>query len=44
MSDYRTGLLKRDVSAAMETGQLTYAQELDPDIRSMLKAGLMRLV
>ena len=33
-----------DVSAAMELGQLTYAQELDPDIRSMLKAGLMRLV
>ena len=33
-----------DVSAAMELGQLTYAQELDPDIRSMLKAGLMRLI
>jgi hypothetical protein len=34
----------QDVSAAMELGQLTYAQELDPDIRSMLKAGLTRLV
>ena len=34
----------QDVSAAIEMGQLTYAQELDPDIRSMLKAGLMRLV
>lgn len=34
----------QDVSAALELGQLTYAQELDPDIRSMLKAGLMRLV
>jgi hypothetical protein len=34
----------QDVTAAIELGQLTYAQELDPDIRSMLKAGLMRLV
>ncbi len=33
----------QDVSAALEMGQLTYAQELDPDIRSMLKAGLARL-
>lgn len=34
----------QDVAAALELGQLTYAQELDPDIRSMLKAGLARLV
>jgi hypothetical protein len=34
----------QDVSAALELGQLTYAQELDPDLRSMLKADLMRLV
>lgn len=34
----------QDVSAAIELGQLTYAQELDPDLRSMLKADLVRLV
>lgn len=33
-----------DVAAAYELGQLNYAQELDPDIRSMLKADLQRLV
>lgn len=34
----------QDVAAAIELGQLTYAQELDPDIRSMVKSGLVRLV